>query len=58
MRYKNLIEMKLEQMENSLNVLYSLLSQRAPAHQVQEWFELQKEKIDEVKTLLNSENQD
>jgi hypothetical protein len=58
MRYKNLIDFKLEQMENSLNVLYSLLSQNAPAHQIQQWFEMQKEKIDEIKTLLNSEKQD
>ena len=58
MRYKNLIEMKLEQVENSLNVLQSLLSQNAPAHQVYQWFEMQKEKIDEIKTLLNSEKQD
>ncbi len=58
MRYKNLIDVKIEQMENSLNVLYSLLSQNAPAYQVQQWFEMQKEKIEEIKTLLNSEKQD
>jgi hypothetical protein len=58
MRYKNLIDFKLEQLENSLNVLNSLLSQRAPAHQIQQWFEIQKERIDEIKTLLNSEKQD
>ena len=58
MRYKNLIDVKLEQMENSLNVLYSLLSQNAPVYQIQQWFEIQKEKIEEIKTLLNSETQD
>ncbi len=58
MRYKNLIDVKLEQMENSLNVLYSLLSQNAPVYQIQQWFEMQKEKIEEIKTLLNSETQD
>jgi ABC-type lipoprotein release transport system permease subunit len=57
MRYKNLIETKLEQMENALNVLHSLLSQNAPIYQIQQWFELQKEKLDEIKTLLNSETQ-
>ena len=57
MRYKNLIETKLEQVENALNVLHSLISQNAPAYQIQQWFELQKEKLDEIKTLLNSETQ-
>lgn len=58
MRYKDLVSRKLEQLENSLNVLNSLLSQGAPRHEVQNWFEQVKEKIEEAQTLLNSETQD
>jgi len=58
MRYKDLVSKKLEQLENSLNVLNSLLSQGAPRHEVQNWFEQVKEKIEETQTLLNSETQD
>lgn len=58
MRYKDLVSRKLEQLENSLNVLNSLLSQGAPRHEVQDWFEQVKEKINETQTLLNSETQE
>lgn len=58
MRYKDLVSTKLEQLENSLNVLNSLLSQGAPRHDVQNWFDTVREKIDEAQTLINSETQD
>lgn len=58
MRYKDLVTTKLEQLENSLNVLSSLLSQGASGYDIQEWFERIKEKINEAQTLINSETQD
>lgn len=58
MRYKALITQKLEQLQNSLVVLNSLLSQGAPRFQVEEWLEKIKEKVEEAQTLVNSENQD
>ena len=58
MRYKDLVSQKLEQLGNSLNVLMSLLSQGAPRHEIQDWFDQVKEKIDEAQTLINSERQD
>jgi hypothetical protein len=58
MRYKDLVSRKMEQLENSLNVLNSLLSRGAPRHEIQDWFDAIKEKIDEAQTLINSETQD
>lgn len=58
MRYKDLVSTKLEALGNSLNVLMSLLSQGAPRHEVQDWYDKVKEKIDEAQTLINSETQD
>ena len=58
MRYKDLVSQKLEHLGNSLNVLMSLLSQGAPRHEIQDWFDAVKEKIDEAQTLINSEHQD
>lgn len=58
MRYKNLITQKLEQLQNSLVVLNSLLSQGASRYQVEEWLEKLREKVEETQTLINSETQD
>lgn len=58
MRYKTLITQKLEQLQNNIVVLNSLLSQGASRYQVDEWFEKIREKVEEVQTLVNSENQD
>ena len=58
MRYKDLVSTKLESLGNSLSVLMSLLSQGAPRHEILDWFDKVKEKIDEAQTLINSERQD
>lgn len=58
MRYKDLVSNKLEQLDNQLNTLSSLLSQGAPRHTVQEWFDNIKSKIEEIQTLVNVESQD
>jgi len=57
MRYKELVSQKLEQLDNTLITLSSQLSQGAPRHTIQEWFDRIKEKLEEVQTLINSESQ-
>jgi hypothetical protein len=57
MRYKNLVDAKIEQLENMMIALRSILS-TGSANKIENWFEVTREKIDEIKTLLNSEKQD
>jgi len=56
MRYKQLVTNKLDQLQNSLLQLQSILGQGRPRHEFEEWLEKYKEKIDEIQTLVNSEN--
>ena len=58
MRYKNLVTTKLEQLQNQIVLLQSMLSQGSTRYQVEEWINQMKEKIDEAQTLVNSEHQD
>lgn len=57
MRYKVLVTNKLESLENSINKLNSLISQNFTREQFQEVLTVLKEKIQEVQTLINSEQQ-
>jgi hypothetical protein len=58
MRYKTLVTTKLEALENSINRLNSLISQNITREQLQESIITIKEKIQEVQTLINVEQQD
>lgn len=58
MRYKTLVTTKLEALENSINRLNSLISQNTTRDQLQENISIIKEKIQEVQTLVNVEQQD
>lgn len=59
MRYKDLSIMKLEQLENMLNGFNSALAN--PATTLMEAKDMivdMKDKIEEIKSLINSDNQD
>ena len=56
MRYKSLVESKLENLSNSLNTLNHMIYQAPTKEKLDEWFVIVKEKIDDIKTLINSES--
>jgi hypothetical protein len=59
MRYKNLSINKLEQLENMLNGFNSALTNPATTlMEAKDMIMAIKEKIEEVKSLINSDNQD
>lgn len=59
MRYKDLVTTKLENLSNSINGINSLLSQPSLSReQFQAWYQLVKNKIEEIQTLINTERQD
>jgi hypothetical protein len=57
MRYKVLVSKKLEALENSVNRLNSLISQNLTRDQFQEVISAIKEKISEIQTLINVEQE-
>ena len=57
MRYKQLVTRKLEELDGILLGLKSLLSQNPTREQVENQFEKIKNKVEEVKTLVNSEQE-
>lgn len=57
MRYKSLVTNKLEALDNSINRLNSLVSQNFTRDQFQEVLATLKEKIQEIQTLVNSEQE-
>lgn len=59
MRYKDLVSKKLENLDNTINGINSLLSQpNLSREQFETWFRLVKSKIEEIQTLVNTEPQD
>lgn len=58
MRYKTLVTTKLEGLENAINRLNSLISQNSTRDQLQDNLTIIKEKIQEIQTLVNVEQQD
>ncbi len=59
MRYKDLVSKKLESLSNSINGINSLLSQQnLSREQFETWFNLVKSKVEEIQTLINTEQQD
>ena len=57
MRYKNLVSTKLEALDNSISRLNSLLSQNFTREQFQTVVDTLREKIQEIQTLVNSEEE-
>ncbi len=57
MRYKTLITNKLEALDNFVSRLNSLLSQNFTREQFQQVVESLREKIQEVQTLVNTEQE-
>lgn len=55
MRYKSLVTSKLEALHNTVSRLNSLLSQNLTRDQFQEVVQSLREKIEEIQTLINSE---
>lgn len=58
MRYKNLVSNKLEALDNSIARLNSLLSQNLTRDQFQEVVLTLREKIQEIQTLVNAEQEE
>lgn len=57
MKYKVLVSTKLEALENSVNRLNSLISQNLTREQFQQVIATLKEKIQDIQTLINSEQE-
>jgi len=57
MRYKTLVTSKLDNLLNTLNTLQHKVYQGSSAHEVEQWFNTIKEKIEDIQTLINTENE-
>jgi len=59
MRYKTLVTNKLDSLSNNINSLNSLLSQQnLTRDQLDNWIETVKNKIADIQTLINTEQED
>ncbi len=59
MRYKSLVTNKLESLSNNISSLNSLLSQQnLTRDQLDNWIETVKNKIADIQTLINTEQED
>jgi hypothetical protein len=57
MRYKQLVSKKLDELNNIMLGLNSLLSQNPTREQLQNQIEKHKNKVEEIQTLVNSEQE-
>ena len=57
MRYKVLVSRKLDELDNIILGLKSLLSGNPSREQVENQFERSKSKIEEIQTLINAEQE-
>lgn len=58
MRYKAIVTKKLENFESILSNIYSLLSNpNLTREQLDTWYENAKEKLNEIQTLVNTEQE-
>ena len=57
MRYKQLVSKKLDELNNIMLGLNSLLSQNPSREQIQNQIEKHKSKVEEIQTLVNSEQE-
>ena len=59
MRYKSLVLTKLEKLDNTIGNINSLLSQQnLSREQLDNWYETVKERVAEIRTLINTEQGD
>ena len=59
MRYKSLVLTKLEKLDNTISPINSLLSQQnLSREQLDNWYETVKERVAEIRTLINTEQGD
>jgi hypothetical protein len=59
MRYKSLVLTKLEKLDNTISTINSLLSQQnLSREQLDNWYETVKERVAEIRTLINTEQGD
>jgi len=59
MRYKSLVTNKLESLSNNISSLNSLLSQQnLTRDQLDNWIETVRNKIADIQTLINTEQED
>ena len=57
MRYKQLVSKKLDELNNIMLGLNSLLSQNPTREKLQNQIEKHKNKVEEIQTLVNSEQE-
>ena len=57
MRYKTLVSRKLEELSNTILGLQSLLSRPTTREQIENQIEKTKSKIEEIQTLINTEEE-
>jgi hypothetical protein len=57
MRYKALVSRKLDELNNIILGLNSLLSQSPTREQIENQFEKHKSKLEEIQTLVNAEQE-
>ena len=57
MRYKQLVSKKLDELNNIMLGLNSLLSQNPSREQLQNQIEKHRSKVEEIQTLINSEQE-
>lgn len=56
MKYKQTVLQKLESVENAINGLMSMLSQpNLSREQLDQWYNFCKNKLEEINTLINSQ---
>jgi len=58
MKHKNLLLLKLEKIDSSLTNLSSLLNYTTDIREVKEQIFALKEKLSDIRTLINNENED
>jgi len=58
MKYKQTVLQKLESVENAINGLMSMLSQpNLTREQLDQWYQFCKSKLEEIQTLVNSQEE-
>lgn len=58
MRYKQIVSKKLDELDNVILGLKSLLSGNPSREQVENQFTKSKDKIEEIQTLINAEHEE
>jgi hypothetical protein len=56
MKHKDLMTVKLEQLDNALTMLNSLISTNKPSYEVKDYVGEIKERVADLQTLINNES--